>query len=271
MTKPFRVNGKKGAILQPEEFGRNEGGFYSVVNFEGTEQEVKNRAAAYDAIGALYRYKQLYGGRAKLDVYLTFANATQVENEIPVDVWELDPQESEKDLLDCDFPNSPFPPISQNDRKIIKAALESDDVVWLPGGDPHPEVNGDVLNLDDVNNPYSIYLLMRAGVRAFPIDAHVIRHTQTVSNRYAVQVSFLNVGRILSRASFIALEGVPDDLLFSVPTEPTVTQFIEDVGDLQYGWRKLRPQVQESAYQKRQIVTTYGFGLWPIKLFGTPI
>jgi hypothetical protein len=257
----FTYNGKRAAFPQPISYGKNESGYYSVVPYEGSKKEVEIRAAAYDAIGALYEVRPLYGGRARLEVRLSwlFTQGGQ-PTEAPVNVWELDPQEVEKDLLSADFPNGLIGEISKQNRSSIRTALET-----IPADDSLPPA----MFADGTEDAaITLYYLMRAGVQSFPIDAHVIRHTQVVSNRYSTQVVYLNEGRILSRDTFIALEGVPPDLLFGVPTEPTPSQFIETSGDLQYGWRKIKPQVQDIAQQKRQIVRSYAFGLWPINIFG---
>lgn len=264
------INGHKGCHQQPTRYGKNESGFYSVVSYEGTSREIKIRAAAYDAIGAVYEVEEMHGGFCRLNVYLTWANAGQVAQETPVSVWELDPNEVEKDLLDADFPfaSTYVPPdehfgigaVSRQNRMAVKTALDT-----VPEDDSLPPA---LFDDGTYESALALYFLMRAGVRAYPVNAMVIRHTQVVSNRYSNKVAMTNCGRILSTSTLIALEGVPSDLLFDVPTEPSVTQSIQSPGDLQYGWRKAWPQITESAYQKKQIVRRWQFGLWALKIHG---
>ncbi len=272
MTKGIIIiNGHKGAIQQPVSYGQSDGGFYNIATFEGTEAEIRSLASQYGAAGAIYEVEHLHGGRAKLTAHMTWANVSQLGQEVPVDLWDLDSQEVEKDLLEADFPNSPLPALSRND-KVTVAGLINNGISWngtdteveLPGGGGSNETHP----IEDMATAYSFYLLMKAGVRSFPVDASVIRHTAMVSNRYTTKVSFSNVHRILSNATFIANEGVPSDLLFDVPSTPAVTQFIESAGDLQYGWRKLRPNVQGIAMQRQSMVINYQFGLWAVKLYG---
>ncbi len=272
MPKNYTRAGKKGAVRQLPRYGRDESGFYSVEVYKGTVAEVKARAAGYDAAGAQYEVEDMNGGQAQLSVRTGWANSNQLGQEIPVDVWELDPQEVEKDLLDADFPHSEVfdEPIPAADRTFLTKAIESPDasVEFLGQSDTHPQIDGEIITITRPDLVYPMYRLMRSGVRSFPVEASVIRHSQLVSNRYTVKASFTNCGRIFSNATFISSEGVPSDLLFDVPASPTVIQFIEEAGDLAYGWRKLRPSIQRLALQRWQITNNYQFGLWTVKTYG---
>jgi hypothetical protein len=260
------INGKKGCHQQPTRYGKNESGFYSVVQFEGTAKEIKIRAAAYDAIGAQYEVEEMFGGLCRLNVFLSWASAGQVAIETPVSVWEYEPMETEKDLLDADFPfantySGGVGEVSNQNKGVILKALAD-----LPEDDTLPPA---MYPDGTQDSSVSLYYLMRAGVRSYPVNAATIRHTQVVSNRYNNKVAFTNVGRLLSSATLVAVEGVPSDLLFDVPSEPSVTQYVEDAGDLGYAWRKLDPQITESAYQKKQITRRWQFGLWALKIHGS--
>lgn len=267
--KPFIINGKKGAIKQPGSYGKGQEGYYSVIPFEGTDQEVRNRAAQYDAVGAYYDVEQLHGGRARLTVRLAWANTNQLGQEIPIESWELDPQEVEKDLLDADFPNGLIGVLSKNDREILGSLIENPSSDYFGGGDIEVDVGGKARFIDNPTRFYSWYLLLKAGVRSFPIPAHVVRRTYCVSTHYSVKAAQTNCGRLLSTASFIALEGVPNTLLFDLPTHPDPSQYIEVAEDLVYSWRKCWPAVSDLALQRRSIVQTWQFGLWAKGIYGT--
>ena len=58
------------------------------------------------------------------------------------------------------------------------------------------------------------------------------------------------------------------ELLFNIPATPTPTQYIETAGDLRYAWRKPRPRVTRQSANKWQIVQSYQFGLWAVKIYG---
>ena len=134
-----------------------------------------------------------------------------------------------------------------------------------------PQFNVVHLPSSDYSPAYSLYLLMKAGVENYPVEASSIRHTLVTSSQYYAKASFINQGRIISSASMTSVEGAPSTLLFSVPTLPSPLQFIEVSGDLQYGWRKIRPQVARLSRLKWRIVQNYQFGLWATKIFGNPI
>ena len=120
----------------------------------------------------------------------------------------------------------------------------------------------------DYDAAYSLYKLMAAGFTQFPIEATRIKHTNLFSNLWQAQVAYANVGRIISSASMVSIEGAGEALFFSVPQAPTPGQFIETPGDLQYGWLKDRPSVSRLALFKWRTTTVYQFGLFPLRAFG---
>ena len=114
----------------------------------------------------------------------------------------------------------------------------------------------------------NLYYALKAGQTDFPQEASIIRHSQVTSNQYAQQASYNNVDRIISSSSMYNIEGVPNDLFFSVPSTPAPGVFLVTPGDLQYGWRKIRPAVTRLNRWKWRIQTNYMFGLWPTQFFG---
>jgi hypothetical protein len=161
--------------------------------------------------------------------------------------------------LEADFPFGSLAAVSKvNKDKITDALNRPTDFAST-----NPTFSG-----ADATSALSLYLLLKSGVKSFPVEATIIRRSRLVSNSYTVQASQTNCNRIISTASMSSIEGVPGDILFSVPTPPTVVQLVETAGDLKYGWRKVRPNVTRSAYSKWRIVQTWQFGLWPVRLFG---
>ena len=238
--------------------------------------------------------------------------------ETPENIWELDPQDEQKALLDADYPNGSINLTSKLTREMVTQMVDDPSALWAPAGttlNPSPynfavsnnnsyafddgannwnippivtanpimagpflfayptfaKSNIVVKSLpsDDYDPAYSLYLMLKAGIENFPLEASIIRHTMLTSNLYAIQASFINQGRIISSPSMYSVESVPSTLLFAVPSLPTPAQYIETAGDLQYGWRKIRPHVARLNRMKWRLTQNYVFGLWPVKLFGT--
>lgn len=250
-------------------FGRTETGYFEQVPFEGTENEVRALAAAYNAAGALWEVTTLTGRRARLQVRLGTTSGGSTE--IPEDVWELDAQEIQKDLLEADFPFSDLDAVIKTEKEIIRRAIN--DKIPPKAASIRLQAEADAAGTGEVYDTFSaaamtLYRHMLAGMSYFPVEASIIRHNRAVSNVWQAQASFLNVGRILSNNAMLTLEDSGDLFLFSLPTIPTATQFIETAGDLQYGWRKIRPRITRLTYNKWQISNTYQFGLWATSICG---
>lgn len=238
-------------------------------------------------------------------------------SETPENIWELDPQDEQKGLLEADFPFGSVNLTSKLTREKLALIVASTNVTWYPASSSINSLIYGVIRSDagdfifddgtsgvgvvfvnalssaptygqiifepysgnqlepvshlpsaDYDSAYSLYLMMKAGVEAFPMEASVIRHSQVTSNLYAVQASYNNMNRIISSASMYSIEGTPSALLFAVPNTPSPGQFIETAGDLQYGWRKVRPAVSRLSRMKWRVTQNYQLGLWPVKTFG---
>jgi hypothetical protein len=188
---------------------------------------------------------------------------------------------------------------SQTSKQAVQAAVNDAAPYWSNGTveDPFPFVelsDGTIYNFDsgadpadagnsqiiscpasDFEGAYSLFLLMRAGNTTFPVDAPAIKCTRMFSNLYATQVSYANVGRIISQGSMGPVEGVPDNLLFNAttginpyPNSNYGQTFIETVQDLAYGFRKARPRVSQVSLWKWKVEQVYQYGLWPIRSMG---
>jgi hypothetical protein len=257
------VDGPKAWRQANRTYGVNDSGYFQTLSYRGTQAEVEDLVAAFLDAGWSYTVTIQEAGLAKIDATSASAPASSGP-EIPEDVWELDPNEVEKNLLDTDFSASgAIGNISTDNRAIIK------DAIGRPGDylTSSPAFTGGTAA--DAN---SLYLLMKNDVAAFPIEATVIRHTQTFSNTYVIPSGlYNNCNRIISRASMYSVEGVPTSILYAVPDSPTATQYIETAGDLQYGWRKVRPTITRLSRDRWRVTRHWQFGLWAIKLYGAVI
>ena len=254
-----------------------------------------------------------YTGKATVEASCGWAFPALYGIETPENIWELDPQDEMKDLLNANFPNGTINATSKLTRECVSKMAEDSTSGWYPAGSPqNSSAYGIALTdstayiFDDgtltinptkvfnyltgkwivtVTNPktivrlpsadypvaYSLYLLLKAGMESFPVEASTIRHTMLTSNQWTAQASFINQGRIISSPSMYSVEGVPGTLLFQVPTLPSPLQYIEIVGDLQYGWRKICPHVSRLSRMKWRITQNYQFGLWAVRAYGLPL
>ena len=231
--------------------------------------------------------------------------------ETPENIWEIDPEDVQKNLLEADFQFGSVNLTSKLSRTAAANIVEDTGAVWIPPGtygNTYGLVYGtsNIWNFDngamttadlntviaayvsatgstggsykyvslpsaDYPSVFSLVLLMKAGNEVFPMEASVIRHSMLTSNLYAVKASYNNMGRLISTPSMYSLEGVPTSLLFDVPSYPSASQFIETAGDLQYAWRKVRPAISRLSRMKWRVTQNYQFGLWPVKTFGNTL
>lgn len=240
-------------------YGVNDSGPFQRFTYRGPRAEVAALAPQFNLEGWTWEVTHEAAGLATLEAASGFYGGTNPTNEEPENIWELDAAETEKALTEADFPFSSLLAISKANKDRIQDALRKpEDFI-----NTSPAFSG-----ADAASANTLYLLMKEGVQSFPVESTVLRHTQIVSNRYTVQASYLNCNRIISTASMSSLEGVPGDLLFVLPPEPTPTQFIETPGDLQYGWRKQRPSVTRLSKFKWRISQAWQFNLWALKIYG---
>lgn len=288
----INTNANQGAPWKQKgySYGRNDSGPFQVWIDEGKDADIDVDAGAFLAGGWTYTVERKGNGISRLEARSGWTGGSTYTTEVLENIWELDSNDADKNLLEADFPNGSIKQPSLATRQQIPNIVNDqsgkwddasttfgtgdvDGVTWvfsatvpLPANTP----NAIYLPIADYASAKSLSLLMKAGTSAFPIRAPVIKHTQLVSNQYAVAASFSNVGRIVSSGSMTSIEGCPT-VLFNVPSNPSPSQFIEMAGDLIYGWKKSDPQVTRLALFKWRILQTWQFGLWPANLFGASV
>lgn len=159
------------------------------------------------------------------------------------DIWELQPNMVEKDILDADIAINNLT-VAQKDA--IKAAVAANSVGSLSG------------------NSLKYYKLLRAGVTSVRVFEPVLRHTLIVRADYRIAASLTNVGKILTTAQLQSFENVPGILLFNLPTGSKVRT---DALDVDYGWLKKYPTVTQISGGKWQISQEWEYGLWSTDLY----
>jgi hypothetical protein len=268
---PGPVTGQRGAFPQPNKWGRNDQGNWSQVSFEGTKPEVFLLASAYaNTPGVGYEVTEQFG-KWRLDVHLPYSvNGIDPKTDF-TEIWEFFSMNSEIDILEArvENPNS-IGSLDQLQIEKIRAALtnlpsidELQDPASLSKVTPDKLTNADGKNGDMA---YQIYSEMLSGTRNFPVMVPLLRHTISTSSQYAIAASLVNVRRIISSATLISMESIPQGLLFNLPFELSNSPDL-----LNYGWLKFFPTIQETAHYKWQIVQEYHYGLWSKLFWGLPL
>jgi hypothetical protein len=102
----------------------------------------------------------------------------------------------------------------------------------------------------------AVYLRMLDGLRVVHVSVPVLRHTQKVSNIYAIPNSLTYVGRIITTATLKIQENIPSNISSNMGDQ------VSSRSGLAYGWFKKFPTIRSSAQQKTHIVQEWVYGLW---------
>jgi len=282
---PSRRTGQSGVWQQPYESGQTEAGAYARVPYEATDKTQIDALEAY-CIGFRIQYSRRDShGKSRIEMFFPYNFNVDPATEPPISLWEISSQKVEKDLLESALSFGTIGAISAPDAILIQTALQQQQQgipiksTWF---NSPTDTTGAALTYQDANhtpyaaaaNPagcYSVFLLMLHGVRSYPVKAPVLKHTLTTNSAYPIKASLANTQQILSTATLILNESIPNNLLFNLPSDATPAFFVETAGDLQYGWFKAFPTVRQIAQLKWNIEQEWQYGLWPIKLYGAPL
>lgn len=263
------INGQPGPHEQPRTWGKTQDGQFAVYRYTGTKEEIKALGGYFEGQGQMYTVTEDFA-TATCEVRFDFNPATGTV-EAPINLWELTGGEAQSDLLESNVYTAITSTLTQKNMDIIRSAIQNppdgSDTSGPYSAKDRPQASVTAACFTDGNaaNALAVYKLMQAGIRSVIVSTPVIRHTQTVSNSWAVPVSLTNVGRIISSASMSTTELVPAGLLFTIPTiVPATFQTIT----VAYGWRKKWPTVQQVALRKWQLIQEWEFGLWSTDLYG---
>jgi hypothetical protein len=86
-----------------------------------------------------------------------------------------------------------------------------------------------------------------------------------------VPASLTNVKRIITSANLVALEGIPNDVLFTIPFETFIPGPSKGDQYRAYGWLKKVPTIRAGARRKSSIEQEWVYGLYSTLLYGPPI
>jgi hypothetical protein len=110
-----------------------------------------------------------------------------------------------------------------------------------------------------------IYNLAKRGVKSYPVELSVLTRTATASRWYQFEISYLNVGGIISPAvivNHLALSG-PLPITLPVDTDPVSNPY-----NLHWGWKKGAPDYSLAANRKAVYTQVFEYGLWPEAIHG---
>ncbi len=244
--------GRPGAIEQPIHYAYDaRTGFVTTRTWRGNYNRLVSLLPYLQQNGWSFEMSSSTGANYTLTATIGYSWANSGINDNPIDVWEFVSNKVEKDLLSSDI--AIVNALSSSDIKTIKAGLDSNPIT--------PPTDSSITALSA--GAQTVYKLLFNNVTSTIVFAPTVRHTQTVSNVYAVAAALANIGRIFSTVTLDAL--VPDTVAFNLPADASITK----LGlNLAYGFMKDYPNVTPSAYNKTQITQDYQYGLWSTDLYG---
>lgn len=259
------ITGSKEVFPQPTSYGQNDAGSFSIIPFESTDpNKINALAAQFQALGYNYNVEHSFG-KSKITLQLAF-NPLAIE--APVDLWEYIGQDAQKDLLCSAVQTGITATLSQQNIEIIRQCLANDFSSTASKDASVKTLAQSDFTDGNPANAFKIYNLMKAGVTDSLVQTSTIRHTQTVSYVYPLTLSKLNLNRIISTPTLIAMENPPNWAVTGLPSDiPPGFQTIQ----AQFAWRKKSPTIQQIAFRKEQLIQEFEYGLWATDVWGLPL
>jgi hypothetical protein len=280
MTPTSKIIGNPLDNQQPATFSRDETGTKSDIPFEMTSRtQFYNLKTTANQNGVQFSAEEGYG-KHKITFHYPYDFQTDPATEPPVELWEMVPNKVEKNIIDADNANTRA--LIQQDIATLNALV--DDIQEYIFSVQNPPPGGSGLQYGDLD-PTKIAFstkpdsaaaalvlanLIVSGVKSQIIFAPTLRQTLTINDAYPIPATFLNVGSIISSATFPALFDIPNDLLFQFPfdSDPSLDA---SRPVLHYGWFMDAPEIRQIAWLKWQIVLNWSYGLWPEAQYGVPL
>ena len=167
-------------------------------------------------------------------------------------VWELQPNIVEKDLMEADL--TAVNALTMADKQSVRQSVDS----YVAGSAAPTFSTG-----SDPATMVKLWKLMTHGVKSIRVFAPTLRHTLITRPDYAVTQSIANCGNVI--IDLAATESVPSTLIFAVPAGGIVRTL--DSITLKTGWYKKFPTVSQVAGGKWQITQEWEYGLWSTDLY----
>ena len=121
-------------------YGVNDSGPWQRFAREGLTADVQNWAATLNDAGWTWTVTLLHHnhntgiGIARVEASAGWAYPYLYGTETPENIWELDPQDEQKALLESDFPNGTVDLTSNKSRDALAKIIEDTTAYWCPAG-----------------------------------------------------------------------------------------------------------------------------------------
>lgn len=250
------VLGTPGAIEQPKSFGYNQQrGFFTRRKWKCT-----NEASALALIPQLlnggYSYTVTEGAVFEVEAELAAVDqGGGTDPEVPLDTWELLPNETQKDLLESDHPT--ITGLSANEKEGLRAYIANPSKELVPAATAGTAYGNLVRQVVD-------------GLRSVVVTTTTMRFSRTVSQNWLVKASTLNAGKVMSNGYFLANDAalIPSKFLVALNAAPYTNSInTSQKPAMMYGWLKKYPQIQSASYNRVTIIQDWDFGIWSTLIY----
>ncbi len=251
--------------------------------FKGTEAEIL--AKEQEMLNLGFKTKRTGGAPGYTDegtlftlectiAYVAATDGSGTDTNVLTVVWEIQPQTSEKNLLESrEFPLiRSIPPAY---KKYIQQRLQDPDsetYTWVD----LTKLNGATVTYTSTqhNNAKLLWDLSLHGANTVDITFPVVRRTVTPPIDYSLAGYNTNAGKVLKKATLVNNENVPSNFAYILPAYPEYES--SDVVTIDgltfwYGYKKGPTVVQQISNQRNQVTQDWTFGLYSADIYGASI
>jgi len=184
--------------------------------------------------------------------------------------WEIQPQISSKDLMETNLVYF-MRDLGTDYKKYLKDSFNDPDNVdksFIPFTSTPPKTAAQHTAAEKG------WKLMLNGATSVDINFPLVRRTITPNRNYSLLGFDSNTNRIFSWASFVSIEGVPNNFAQVLPNYyyPDVSNIVTIDGlYYSYGYKKNPLMVGQVSTTKNQVTQEWSFGLWSNDIYGPMI
>lgn len=267
------VLGTTGIVEQPVTFGWSPTrGAYTRRTWEAAGAQGKLNARGFCNQLRLqnveYEVQDSYG---KTRITATYGNEADGREEIPVSVWEV-----RSNRISKDFFQTPVIYRLKDQSFTGLAAINGDTLLDLL----KQTVQAQAITSEELDRVetatdaaqqvfFEAYNLALSGAHEFIVEQSVVVNTKTVSASFNRTIVTINQGKVLTEAQMIELELAPATTVETIPLPTGLSQPQDSATGYGfiYGYRKNRPEMHQTAFNKWQVVTQWEQGFWSTLLY----